>query len=223
MSGSSAVIAAAPGADATLRRKAVSRSAYFGPTVRTYKHDGRSMVWLMARDTGDEREYVGKRFVHNPVRQRAVLLVGRHPAQLELRANRALQAAGVPTVPIVDCGIEPVGAGCHAWLITPWRGDSLQRRLREPGRSAAQQEDLMLAAAALTRRLLAAGFTFRDLKPSNIVIDAQGQAYLLDVGSVRHTTAPARVSAMLAVMERVLIRDGVDESLRRRYVEAVWA
>jgi tRNA A-37 threonylcarbamoyl transferase component Bud32 len=181
------------------------------------------MVWLMACRAGGEGDYVGKRFVHNPVRQRAALLVGRHPAQLELRANRALRAAGVPTVPIMDCGIEPAGAGCHVWLITPRLGESLQRRLREDGCAEAQREGLMLAAAALTRRLLEAGFTFRDLKPSNIVVDAQGRGYLLDVGSVRHTTSPARVASMLSVMERVLTRDGVNEALRRRYVEAVQA
>lgn len=195
------------------RRKAITQSAHYGATVQTYKEDARSLVWRMAGG------HVAKRFVHSPVRQRATLLVGRHPAQLEWRANRTLRAAGVAVVPIVDGGIERVGVGSHVWLVTPWMGESLQHVIRD--RAEGLRADAVLAAAALTRRLLEAGLVFRDLKPSNIVLDAEGRAHLLDVGSVRATRSPKRIAAMLAVMDRVLARDGADEALRRRYAEAV--
>lgn len=170
---------------------------------------------------GEVGTYVAKRFEYTPVRQRAALLVGRHPAQLELARNTALRAAGVPVAPIVDAGIEPAGAGCHVWLVTPWLGDTLQRRLRAEHASDAQRERWVDAAAALTHRLLRAGYTFRDLKPSNIAFDEREQAHLLDVGSVRATTAPKRVAKMLATMDRVLARDGVSDALRRRFTQAL--
>ncbi len=212
------------------RRKAVAQSPFYGQVLETYKSDGRSCVWSMRSDAG---VHVVKRFVYTPARQRAGLWLGADPAQRELRQNRALQRAAVPVAPIVDAGVERPGAdasggaglscGCHVWLMTPQIGRSLQHLLKYAEADDAQRERWIDAAAALTCQLMNAGFTFRDLKPSNIVIDEDGEALLLDVGSVRRSRSSQRVAKMLALMDRVLARDGVNETLRRRYAGGVGA
>lgn len=232
-----------------LRRRALSASPYDGPAAETYKRDGRSRVWrvepgaVSGAESGEASAYVVKRFEYAPLRQRLALTLGLHPAQRELRWNQALRAAGVPAVPIVDAGYEPVrrratqpvaaaeaapeaeapdaGCGCRAWLVTPWLGASLQGLIRDASVSESRRREAVAAAAGLTRTLLRAGFTFRDLKPSNIVIDTGGTAHLLDVGSVRATTAPGRVARMLATMDRVMRRDGASDALRRAFAAEV--
>ena len=202
------------------RAKPVTQSACFGPTRTIYKQDRRSEVWHMSGASGD---YVAKRFLHSPLRQRAALWTGLHPAQLELRRNAALQRAAVPVVAIVDVGIEMqrAGGGCHVWLITPRLGESLHRLLVREDVSDAARRRWLSAAATLTCQLLRAGFTFRDLKPSNIVIDEAGAARLLDVAGVRRGTPRRRVAHMLALMDRVLTRAGMDEAMRRHYADEV--
>lgn len=211
------------------RCRPLTQSPYHGSAAVTYKHDARSCVWRMGAGASARGDHVAKRFVYSPLRQRLGLWSRLHPGLLELAGNRALRRAGVAVVPIVDTGFEraaPMGLGCRFWLITPTLGESLQQRLRAASdppsaEDEAQRERWIMAAADLTRQLLEAGFTFRDLKPSNIVFDAADRPHLLDVGSVRATTAPDRVAKMVATMRRVLIRDGVSAAMADRFIEAV--
>lgn len=192
------------------RRRAAAPGAARGEVL---KLDGRSRVWI-ERDGPAPR--VVKRFEAAPRRQRLRLWLGLHPAQQELRWNRRLRRMGVPVVPVIAAGHEPVGLGTRAWLATPWWGDSLHHRLRAAAGDAAAVERLLDAAAPVIAALAARGLRFRDLKPSNIVIDEQGRAALIDVGGMRRGGGDRDLPRMLEVLERRLERLGVDADLRRR-------
>ncbi len=186
-----------------------------GPEVERYKADRRSRVWRVQRDGAP---IVVKRFEYAPLRQQLALPLGQHPAQAEWRANRRLREANVRVVPLIDGGIERGGWRCHVWLASPHYGTSLQRRLKAGEDNASEMID---AAAALTVQLVEAGYTVRDLKPSNLIIDSAGAAWLIDVGSARTGAGAADVSRMLSVMDRVLERDGAEPSLRQRFAQKV--
>jgi hypothetical protein len=162
-----------------------------------------------------------KRFVYSPLRQRLALLLGLHPGRRELRCNSRLGAAQVRVVPITDAGVEGRGLGCRVWLATPLTGSSLHHLLDTSEGDPDVRGRHIDAAACLGAELIRAGFWFKDLKPSNIVIDEAGDAWLIDVGSARPARKPAHTERMLAVMARVLVRAGADESLRRRFDTAV--
>jgi hypothetical protein len=187
-----------------------------GEEVELFKADARSRVWRVDTDAGPR---VVKRFEYRPLRQRGVALIGLHPAQIEVRRNRAMQRDGVPVVPVESAGAERCGIGIRSWIATPFAGTSLQHRLATAtGAERAAQVD---TASRLTIDLIRAGYTFKDLKPSNIVVDDEGRARLIDVGCARRSVRPRAIERMLAVMLRVLSRDGVDEGLRRRFEEPV--
>jgi tRNA A-37 threonylcarbamoyl transferase component Bud32 len=197
-----------------LRHRTLDDAGLGAVPLRTFKADGRSHVWLV--DVPEGRRVI-KRFVYFPLRQRLALLVGNHPGRRELAANRWLRAAGVRVVPIVDAGVEGRGLGCRVWLATPLAGSSLHDLLRAPEGGADARERLIDAAARLAADLIKAGYWFKDLKPSNVVIDEAGEAWLIDVGSARPARKPAQIERTLAVMVRVLKRAGADASLRRRF------
>lgn len=203
------------------RSRSLAQAGLAGPDDVVFKHDARSRVWQTSTSAGVR---VIKRFEHQPWRQRLALLLGGcaagHPGRLELRWNRRLRARGVRVVPIIDAGWEPAGLGCRVWLATPHMGESMQQRLRG-NPSHEQGKALVDAAAALARDLLAANLTFKDLKPSNIIIDEQGRGWLIDVGSVRPATSPRARARMLAVMDRVLARDGASTAWRERFLDQV--
>ena len=192
-----------------------------GQAEEVYKNDPRSKVWRVEHKTLGP--VVVKQFTYNPVRQRLSLIVGVHPAQLELARNQQLQAARVPVIAIIDGGEERAGFGGRCWLATPQVGTSLQRLLTTPNIDEQRAIDLIDQAATLTRTMLDAGYTFKDLKPSNIVIEGAGDAYLIDVGSAKPDTTSKQTQRMLAVMDRVLKRDGVSNALRERFQEQIHA
>lgn len=204
-----------------MRPRSLADAGLDGEADEVYKQDGRSKVWRVEHATLGP--VVVKRFEYTPSRQRVSLIVGTHPGQHELKRNRQLALAGVPVVPILDAGEERAGFGGRAWLATPLMGTSMQRHLTNPGTTHAQRETLIDGAAKLTRRLLDAGYTFKDLKPSNIVLDDAGAMQLIDVGSARPDTSQKQTTRMLAVMDRVLKRDGVGRELRERYRDQVAA
>lgn len=186
-----------------------------GDVIEVYKHDARSKVWLVEHAT--RGAIVVKRFEYRPARQRLSLIVGTHPAQVELARNHQLRKAGVRVIPIIDAGEERSGFGGRSWLATPQSGRSLQNLLTDTSTSTSEAEALILSAASLTQSLIGAGYTFKDLKPSNIIIDETGDAFLIDVGCAKPDTSHKQVTRMLAVMDRVLKRDGVGRELRERY------
>ncbi|XAL98266.1 hypothetical protein OT109_11715 [Phycisphaeraceae bacterium D3-23] len=189
-----------------------------GDVIARYKDDPRSRVWRV--EHAEHGPVVVKQFVYRPARQRISLVVGVHPAQLELARNHQLAQARVPVVPILDCGEERAGFGGRAWLATPAMGTSLQRLLTDDACDDRRAAELIDRAAALTRRLLDARYTFKDLKPSNIVVDEADAMRLIDVGSAKPDMSKKQVVRMLAVMDRVLKRDGVGRALRERYRDA---
>ncbi|MHC5008005.1 MAG: lipopolysaccharide kinase InaA family protein [Planctomycetota bacterium] len=186
--------------------------------LRTFKADARSHVWLVDAPPGRR---VIKRFEYSRLRQRLSLLLGIHPGRRELKCNRRLRAAQVRVVPIVDAGVESRGLGCRAWLATPLTGSSLHHLLDAADEDTEDRGRLIDAAARLAADLIRAGFWFKDLKPSNIVIDESGDAWLIDVGSARPARKPVHTERMLAVMDRVLVRAGADTALRRRFDASV--
>lgn len=202
-----------------LRRRSLADARLHGDAVDVFKEDGRSRVWRV--DHTQHGPVVVKRFAYNPLRQRAALAMGLHPGQLELRQNRRLRDAGVAVVPIIDAGVEPAGVGARVWLATPRVGKSLQALLQQPGQTPEARQALLGAAAGLARRLIEVGYTFKDFKPSNLVIDDAGRPHLIDVGSARRDDSPGQVARMIAVMDRVLDRDGVDEDGRLFFRERV--
>jgi hypothetical protein len=199
----------------SLRPRTLAAADLDGPPLEVLKTDRRSRVWFVATSSGDRAV---KRFEHSPMRQRAAVLLGVHPAQRELRGNRRLQQSGVPVVPIVDAGLEPAGAGCRAWIATPVAGRSLQRVLRDDA-DPARASRLLDRAAELAAALVAAGWWLKDYKPSNIIVDESGAMRLIDVGGTRRYGGPAHLDRMLAVMDRALARDGVGESPRRAFAD----
>lgn len=211
--------APAPDPRPRMHPRSLAQAGLDGEPAEVYKHDARSKVWRV--EHGTLGPVVVKRFEYTPGRQRVSLIVGTHPGQHELKRNRQLAAAGVPVVPILEAGEERAGFGGRAWLATPLTGTSLQRLLTAPDTSDVQRETLIDDAAELTRQLIAAGFTFKDLKPSNIVVGEHDRLLLIDVGSARPDTSKKQTTRMLAVMDRVLKRDGVSRELRERYRQGI--
>lgn len=202
-----------------LGRRSLADAALGGDALEVFKEDSRSRVWRV--DHTLHGPVVVKRFAYNPLRQRAALAMGLHPGQLELGQNRRLRDAGVAVVPIIDAGVAPAGVGARVWLATPRVGKSLQALLQQPGQTSETRDALLGAAAGLARRLIEVGYTFKDFKPSNLVIDDAGKPHLIDVGSARRDDSPGQVARMIAVMDRVLDRDGVDEDGRLFFRERV--
>lgn len=200
------------------RQRTLDDAGLGAAPLNTFKADARSRVWVVDAPPGQR---VIKRFEYSRLRQRLSLLLGIHPGRRELKRNRRLRAADVRVVPIVDAGVEGRGLGCRAWLATPLTGSSLHLLLIEAHGDTENQGRLIDAAARLAADLIRAGYWFKDLKPSNIVVDASGDAWLIDVGSARPTRKPAHTARMLAVMDRVLLRSGADAALRRRFDASV--
>jgi tRNA A-37 threonylcarbamoyl transferase component Bud32 len=203
---------------AKLQQRTLDDAGLGTAPLRTFKADGRSHVWLVDAPPGQR---VIKRFEYSRLRQRLSLLLGIHPCRRELKCNHRLRAAHVRVVPIADAGVEGRGLGCRAWLATPLTGSSLHHLLDAEDADTEDRGRLIDAAARLAADLIGAGFWFKDLKPSNIVIDESGDAWLIDVGSARPARKPADTERMLAVMDRVLVRAGADAALRRRFDASV--
>jgi len=200
------------------RQRTLDDAGLGASPLSTFKADARSHVWVVDAPPGQR---VIKRFEYSRLRQRLSLLLGIHPGRRELKCNRRLRAAHVRVVPIVDAGIEGRGLGCKVWLATPLTGSSLHHLLTAADGDTESRGRLIDAAACLAADLIRAGYWFKDLKPSNIVIDASGDAWLIDVGSARPARRPAHTARMLAVMDRVLLRSGADAALRRRFDASV--
>jgi len=202
------------GSRAFLRPRSLDQAALAGPVAALYKADRRSTVWSVYRGEG---LFVVKRFEYSPLRQAAGLGCRLHPAQLERRSHVRLRDAGLPVVPLVDGGMVVAGVGLKVWLATQWAGRMLNAVLTDPAVSDAEKRAAIDEAASLTRRLIEARLVFRDLKPSNMLIDASGHARLIDTGSVRRGASSRRIERMIATMQRVLARNGAAPSLIERY------
>jgi tRNA A-37 threonylcarbamoyl transferase component Bud32 len=187
-----------------------------------YKQDRRSKVWLTPSTDHDREAVVVKRFEYSPTRQLLAKLLGVHPGQRELRANRWLAAKGIAVVPIIANGCQRAGRGGKLWLVTPKRGKSLQSLLREdPPLSRPLRQTVIESVGRLAGQLLRAGVFFKDLKTSNILIDETGQAWLIDVGSARPMGLSGRADRMLAMLEKTAAQDGAKAADRLRCLRII--
>jgi serine/threonine protein kinase len=94
-------------------------------------------------------------------------------------------------VPLYDYWREPGGA----YLVMRWlRGGSLRAALRRglpPLESVARQLEQITAALAMAHRQ---GVVHRDVKPDNILLDEEGDAYLADFGIAKDLVRDATLS-----------------------------
>lgn len=155
------------------------------PTT-VYKDDHRSKVWRVD-PPASAMPVVIKRFEYNPVRQRLAHLLGLHPAEREIANVRRLTQAGFAVVPILDRHVQVHGLKLHYHLATRHMGLTLLTATRQSRLPEDPQiiEALLVAVGAIPAMLLEAGWVFRDLKTSNIVLDDQYKPWLIDVGSAR--------------------------------------
>jgi len=159
-------------------------------------------------------------------------------ARLHAVRPRTLEDAGLGAAPMRTFKAD---ARSHVWLVDAVEGRRVIKRfvycpLRQrlalllgihPGRRELACNRLLGAARVRVVPIVDAGvegrglFWFKDFKPSNIVIDEAGEAWLIDVGSARPAQKPSDTKRMLAVMDRVLARAGADAALRRRFGDSV--
>jgi serine/threonine-protein kinase len=109
--------------------------------------------------------------------------------RLEARSIAALHHPGV--VSVYDYGeVDGDGPG-YAYLVMAYvDGESLGARVARDGRlPAAVTMDLVGQVARALEAVHEAGIIHRDVKPDNVLIDADGRAVLVDFGVVRSATA----------------------------------
>ena len=187
--------------------------------AEVYKHDARSRVWRI--DAPDGRSFVIKRFEFNPIRQALGRLLGMHPGQRERRRCRQLQQRGLAVVPIFASGIQRAGYGLNLWLATPYVGISLHHlfyhgRLTDPD----QRERVLCSVGQLTSDLIRRHLYNRDHKASNILIDQDDRAWLIDVGAVRLTCGSSGELAMVHKLGETLAQAGADQQDQVRLFES---
>ena len=164
-----------------------------------------------------------KRFDYAPWRQWLGSLVRLHPAQRERRSNRRLRQAGLPVVPIIDHGTtDHWWFGGRHWLATPYAGRSLQELVRSGQlNDRVQRLAALRTTADLMINVIRHRFYFRDLKPSNILLDRDGRAWIIDVADARRSQQQIHVLKMLAVMRRKAHGDGVSRSDQLRFLRII--
>lgn len=182
------------------------------PEVRVFKSDHRSRVWCV--EVAGSR-WVLKRFEYSRIRQRLGWLLGLHPAQRELRMNRRLAAGGIAVAPIHAYGIT----GGRGWLVTPYLGASVHDLLwSNPFAGPRDRRHVIVAASGLTASLLRKGLYNRDHKASNLIMDAGGKAWLIDVGAVRRLRGRGGLVSMLARLDQSAVKAGASRPDRLRFL-----
>lgn len=172
--------------------------------ARVFKSDIRSRVWLV--EVGGVR-WVVKQFRHSPLRQRIAALLGMHPGQRE--ARQAQRLAGLPVVPVAAMGMHD-GGFC---VVTRYVGKSLQHAvaqgvMRDPQSRRAIVEQLAAQLLMLHRT----GWFLRDYQAANLVIDAKGMLWLIDVGSARQTRGAKFLDRMAALLVHTLRQEGASRA-----------
>ena len=98
----------------------------------------------------------------------------------EIELIRAIQSPAV--VPVLDYG----ESGDWVYIVMPWLpGGSLADRLAQELLTLEQASAVVARVALALGRCHAIGIVHGDIKPSNILFDAQGQAYVTDFGMLK--------------------------------------
>jgi serine/threonine protein kinase len=123
-------------------------------------------------------------------------------------ARAAAEVSHPHLVPVLDAGDD----GGRAWLATRFvEGGSLAARLEGGPLGLAELRTMVAEVAAGLQALHTRGLVHRDVKPSNIMLDAAGHAALADFGLAKASaysalTRPGQVVGTLAYMAPELIR-----------------
>lgn len=189
--------------------------------VEVYKHDARSRVWRADLPAERGGAVVIKRFEYGPVRQAMAAMLGRHPLQRERRRHVWLAKRGVRVVPVTDSGWQGSLPGCRGWLATPYKGLSLHWLLCYEAPPWAKRRAVARSVADLLGQLIDAGLFNRDMKVSNIVVDEEQRAWLIDAGGVRRTAGAAAIWRMLAVLDETARFAGATRTDRLAVVRAL--
>ncbi|HEX8034150.1 MAG TPA: serine/threonine-protein kinase [Ktedonobacterales bacterium] len=110
-------------------------------------------------------------------------------------ARRVAALSHPHIVPIYAFGEEPERG--LLYLVMPVVPGSLRDHLMRVGRLPAEQAvELVYQVASALEAAHAAGFVHRDVKPENILLDAQGSALLTDFGIAREVTVLRQAGTM---------------------------
>ncbi len=170
------------------------------PAKCVFKTDARSTVWQTA-----DGNWVIKRFGHNRIRQILSWLIGLHPGQRECRRARALAAQELPVVQVAKTRL----ISGRLWVATEFVGPSMQQLVASGAlRDERQRLPLLSQLADLASRLVRANCFFRDFQLANIVVDANGHAKLIDVGSARGLSSESQISRMLNLLIETMLKEG---------------
>jgi tRNA A-37 threonylcarbamoyl transferase component Bud32 len=192
--------------------------------LEVFKADKRSKVWRIT-PAGMTRSLVIKRFEYGGFKQWVQHIFRSHPAQREARAAAALHKSEVPVV-------VPAGTG-KAWdaeavsikyfIATPFMAPSLDRVMRGWKFTPFRAKIAIINAVGFTAaRLVLAGYFFKDLKTSNIIVTDDNLARLIDTGCARRVgDAYAQMPRMLAMLDQTAKRDGASKADRLRCLKVI--
>ncbi len=153
-------------------------------------------------------------------------MAGRTRPERELEASLHARARGVRTPAVIAGAVYRPGSSAlagfyRADLVTEWvpGARSLADSLLEERESATHA---LLRAGGVVRALDRAGVMHPDLNAGNIVLDAQGEAWVIDLDRCRHLRRPnARAGvAMLRRLQRSLRK--LDSSAGRSLSSDEW-
>jgi tRNA A-37 threonylcarbamoyl transferase component Bud32 len=192
--------------------------------LEVFKADQRSRVWRIT-PAGMTRSLVVKRFEYGGFKQWVQHIFRCHPAQREARAAAALLKADVPVVVPAGAGKawDPEALSIKYFIATPFMAPSLDRLMRGWRFTPFRAKIAIINAVGFTAaRLVLAGYFFKDLKTSNVIVTDDNLARLIDTGCARQVNdAYAQLPRMLAMLDKTAKRDGASKADRLRCLKIV--
>jgi hypothetical protein len=123
-----------------------------------------------------------------------------HVARVRTEKDALLACCNHPCIMQLYATYQDEGSLCM--LIEPCCGGELHSLIRDNGRLSEPSARFYAAAAALAlRHVHECGFIYRDLKPENLMIDAQGFPRLCDFGLARRVVDSGRAYSSVGTLE----------------------